>query len=123
MQCTDFVATLFHGRDDPAKVTVAFTMALAALGKGHSATLVLMVDAVHLGCPGATEGMDIGLPFDPVSAQLAAYLERGGRVALCAACMAHNGLRAKDMDPRFEVIAGPDVIDLLMGAKGSLQVN
>ena len=70
MQRTDFVATLFHGRDDPARVTVAFTMALAALGKGHSATLVLMVDAVHLGRPGATDGMDIGKPFDPVSVQL-----------------------------------------------------
>jgi len=123
MQRTDFVATLFHGRDDPARVTVAFTMALAALGKGHSATLVLMVDAVHLGRPGATDGMDIGKPFDPVSVQLAKYLELGGRIALCGACMAHNGLAAADMDPRFEVIAGPDVIDLLMGARGALQVN
>lgn len=123
MQKTDFVATLFHGKDDPAKVTVAFTMALAALGKGHSATLILMVDAVQLGRPGATDGMDIGKPFDPVSEQLKRFVELGGRIALCGACMVHNGLSPQDMDPRFEVIAGPDVIDLLMGAKGSLQVN
>ncbi|GAB1362980.1 hypothetical protein MASR1M32_22160 [Rhodobacter sp.] len=34
MQSADFVATLFDGRANPAKVTVAFTMALNALQKG-----------------------------------------------------------------------------------------
>ena len=52
MQTTDFVATIFDGEGNPNKVTVAFAMALNALMKGHSATLILMVDAVKLGTPG-----------------------------------------------------------------------
>ena len=45
MQSADFVATLFDGRANPAKVTVAFTMALNALQKEHSARVLLLVAA------------------------------------------------------------------------------
>lgn len=123
MQTTDFVATIFDGTHNPNKVTVAFTMALNALLKGHTATIILMVEAVELGQPGATASMAIGKPFEPVADLLAKYLDRGGRIAICGACMIHNGLTAEQMDPRFEVIAAPDVIELLMNAKGSLQVT
>lgn len=123
MQTTDFVATVFDGTSNPNKVTVTFTMALNALLKGHTATIILMVEAVELGKPGATAGMAIGNPFEPVADLLAKYIEKGGRIAICGACMIHNGLTSEQMDPRFEIITAPDVIELLMNAKGSLQVT
>lgn len=123
MQTTDFVATLFDGASNPNKVTVAFTMAVNALRKGHTATLILMVEAVELGRPGATAGMDIGAPFEPVSELLARYLDLGGRIVICQSCMVHHGFSKDQMDPRFEVITAPDVIELLMNARGSLQVS
>ena len=123
MQTTDFVATVFDGTSNPNKVTVTFTMALNALLKGHTATIILMVEAVELGKPGATAGMAVGKPFEPVSDLLAKYMEKGGRIAICGSCMIHNGLTADQMDTRFEVITAPDVIELLMAAKGSLQVT
>ena len=123
MQTSDFVATIFDGQSNPNKVTVAFAMALNALLKGHSATLILMVDAVELGKSGATADIDIGKPFEAVPDLLQKYLDKGGRIAICGACMLHNGMNAAQMDPRFEIISGPDVIDLLMNAKGSLQVT
>lgn len=123
VQTTDFVATLFDEKNDPNKVTVSFTMGLNALEKGFSATVILMVDAVHLGKPGATDGLDIGEPFMPVSDVLAAFLEKGGQVAVCKSCMLHNGLQEDDMDPRYTIITAPEVIDLTMAAKGSLQVT
>lgn len=123
MQTSDFVATLFDGKSNPNKITVAFTMGLNALLKGHSATLILMVEAVELGLPGATNGIDIGLPFEPVTTLLEKYLAAGGKIVICAACMIHNGLKAEQMDPRYPIITAPDVIDLLMGAKGTLQIT
>lgn len=123
MQTTDFVATVFDGKSNPNKVTVTFTMALNALLKGHSATIILMVEAVELGQPHATDGIDIGKPFEPVAELLSKYLDKGGRIAICGACMLHNGMTAEQMDPRFEIINAPDVIELLMHAKGSLQVT
>lgn len=117
-----FVSTLFHGQSNPDKVTVALTMALTARLKGHTACLILMAEGVSMGVPGAAHNMDIGQPFEPAADLLRQYLDAGGRVAICKSCMLHHGLSAEQMDTRFEIITAPDVIDLLMGATGSLQI-
>lgn len=123
MKTSDFVVTLFDGQNNPNKVTVAFAMALNALKKGHSTIIILMVDAVALGKPDATAGIDIGHPFEPVADLCKAYLEQGGRIAVCGPCMIHNGFSADDMVKTYEIIKAPDVVDLLMAAKGSLQIT
>lgn len=123
LKTAEFVSTLFHGQKTPDKVTVALTMALTARLKGHSACVILMAEAAGLGVPGAADAINIGLPFEPAAELLRKYLEQDGRIAVCKACMLHNGLSADQMDPRFEIITAPDVIDLLMGARGTLQVT
>lgn len=123
MKTADFVATLFDGTSDPNKITVAFTMALNALNKGHSAIVLLMVEAVELGKPGMLDAIDIGKPFQPAGELLEQFLAAGGRIGICGACMIHNGFTAEDMAPGYEIITAPDVVDLLMDAKGSLQVT
>ena len=121
---TDFVGTLFDNSEtNPSKITLAFTMAGVALKKGHSATVVLMVDAVHLAKPNALDGVDIGDPFEPAGELLEAFIEKGGQVLVCGACMKHGGVEESEIDKRFEVISGDDVVELLMNAKGSLQLN
>ncbi|MCL2346353.1 MAG: DsrE family protein [Desulfobulbus sp.] len=122
MQPANFVTTLFDGKHNPGKVTVAFTIALNALMKGHSAIVLLMVDAVELGRPGAMVGIDIGQPFAPVYELLEKFLAGGGRVGVCKSCMIHNGFKEEDMAKEYEIVAAPDVVDLLMAAQGSLQV-
>ena len=123
MQTTDFVGTIFDGHGNPAKVTVALTMAVNALQKGYSATVILMVEAVELGQPGAPDDMDIGAPFRPVKDLWADFLELGGQVAICGACLQHNGFTPEQMDPRYTIITAPEVVDLMMAAKGSLQIT
>lgn len=123
MQSADFVATLFDGRANPAKVTVAFTMALNALQKGHDAMILLMVEAVELGQPGAVEGIDVGKPFEPVADLLAKFRAGGGRIGICKSCMVHNGFTEDQMVPGYEIVTAPEVIDLMMAAKGSLQIT
>lgn len=123
MRNTDFVVTLFEGKSNPNNLTVAVVMALNALKQGHTATIILMVEAVELGKPGATKGINIGAPFAEVGGQLEEYLNMGGQVCICNACMLHNGFSAEDMDSRFELINAPNVVTLLMNAKGSLQIT
>lgn len=123
MQTADFVTTVFDGQSNPAKITVAFTMALNAVKAGHSTMLLLMVEAVELGVPGACEGMDIGKPFEPMADLLKAYLEAGGRVGICGACMIRNGFTAEQMAPEYEIVTAPDVVTFLMASKGSLQLT
>ncbi|PID45770.1 MAG: sulfur reduction protein DsrE [Proteobacteria bacterium] len=119
----DYVGTLFDNDSNPNKVTVAFTMASKALEAGHSAALILMVDAVHLACPGSVDGIDIGEPFMPVKSVQEAFLEKGGKILVCGACMIHNKVKADTIDERFEIINADDVVELVMNAKGSLQLT
>ena len=123
MKQTDFVVTLFEGKENPENLTVAVVMALNALKQGHSATIILMVKAVALGQPDAVKGVDIGAPFPEVGGQLEEFLNLGGQVCICNSCMIHNGFQAEQMDPRYVLINAPDVVTLLMGAKGSLQIT
>lgn len=121
---TDYVGTLFDNADsNPSKITLAFTMGGVALDQGHSASIILMVDAVHLGVPNALDEVDIGAPFKPAKELLEAFIEKGGNVLVCGACMEHNGVEDSAIDKRFTKISGDDVVELLMAAKGSLQLN
>ncbi|MFT3687637.1 DsrE family protein [Paenirhodobacter sp.] len=123
MKTVDFVTTLFDGAANPAKVTVAFNMARNAQKKGLATMIVLMVQGVELGLPGATEGIDVGQPFEPVKDMLAAFLADGGRIGICKSCMIYAGFTEDQIDPACEVITAPDIIDLLTTAKGSLQIT
>ena len=121
---TDYVGTLFdNAESNSSKITLAFTMAGIALKQGHSASVILMVDAVHLGVPNALNKVDIGAPFKPAKELLEAFIEKGGNVLVCGACMEHNGIEDSAIDTRFTKISGDDVVELLMAAKGSLQLN
>lgn len=123
VQTTDYVGTLFDNESNPNKITVAFTMGVKALENGHSASLMLMVDAVHLAIPGKVDNIDIGAPFMPVKQLQEAFLEKGGKILVCQACMIHNGVGEDDIDSRFTVINADDVVTLLMSAKGTLQLT
>ncbi len=120
---SQFVTTLFDDRRNPSKVTVGFTMAMNAAKKGHQTTVILLVDAVRLGVPDGVDGIDVGAPFKPVRELLEALLVAGGKVAVCASCMEAAKLKREQLDPRFSVVTGPEVIDLLMGAQGTFQVG
>ena len=120
---TGFVSNLFDDTSNPSKITVGLTMAVKALEKGHSASVILFIDAVKLAKPNALDSVDIGAPFKPAKDLLEKFIEQGGNVLVCGACMEHNGIKESEIDPRFEVINGGDVVDLMMGAKGSLQLS
>lgn len=120
---TDYVSTLFDNDNNPNKVTVALTMAGKALEKGHSASIILMVDAVHLALPNAFDKIDIGAPFKPAAELLKTFIEQGGQVLVCGACLKHNDIEDSAIDQRYEIIDAGDVVDLVMSAKGSLQLS
>ena len=120
---TDYVGTLFDDQTNPNKITVAYTMAVTALERGHSSTLILMVDAVHLARLNALDSIDIGAPFKPAKELLKAFMDKGGQVLVCKACMVHNNVQESEIDTRFGIISADDVVNLLMSAKGSLQLT
>ncbi|HLQ95851.1 MAG TPA: DsrE family protein [Pseudogracilibacillus sp.] len=123
MSHPDLLVTLKANENDENNVTVAFTMGGKALEKGHSVEIMLLSNAVHLAEKNYADKIDIGEPFKPVKDLLAAFLENGGKLKVCSACMKHNNISEDDLIESSEIITADDVIDGIMGAEKSLQLN
>lgn len=119
----DLLITLTQHEENPNNVTIAFTMGNEALNKGHSVDIVLLSDAVALAQKDYAQKINIGEPFKPLPDLLAQFFEDGGHLKVCKACMIHNGVKEEDLIPHSIIITAPDVIDLLMDSKKSLQLN
>jgi len=87
METPDLLITLTAHERDANNVTIAFTMANKALEKGHQPEIMLLSDAVHIGEKGYADKIDIGAPFKPIGELMKSYLEQGGRLSVCGACM------------------------------------
>lgn len=81
----DFLVTLSFAKDNVAHVTVAFTTAVGAQSKGHSAAVLLLVDGVHVGRKGYVDDIDVGPPFRPVKELMDEFFQNGGSLQACAA--------------------------------------
>ncbi|TXL57813.1 hypothetical protein FHP05_14925 [Cerasibacillus terrae] len=123
MSQTDLLITLTAHERDSNNVTIAFTMGGKALEKGHSAEILLLSDAVHLASKGYADKIDIGEPFLPIKELLPAFLENGGKLKVCSACMKHNGVKESDLLDGAEIVTADYVVEAVMDAKKSLQLN
>lgn len=122
MATTDLLITLTHNEDNENNVTIAFVMGAAALDKGHKVEVVLLSHAVSL-ARREDPTIEIGDPFPAVRDARAAYLAKGGVLKVCKACMIHNGVDESDLVDGAIVISAPDVIDAIMNAEKTLQLN
>lgn len=122
MEPIDLLITLTQEEQDPNNVTIAFTMGLTAAKKGHATEILLLSHAVALAAKG-NDTIDIGAPFKPLAELLPAYLEAGGRLKVCSACMKHNKVAEDSLLEQAEVVNADYVVDAIMEAKKSLQLN
>ncbi|HHY21899.1 MAG TPA: hypothetical protein GX525_08480 [Bacilli bacterium] len=124
MAYPSFLITLTAHESNPNNVTIAFTMGLNAVKKGHHTGVLLLSDAVHLVKLGYADSIDIGAPFEPVKKVLHEFVEAGGKIMVCSACMQHNGIQVGDgLIEGIEIVNAGDVIDILTEAKTTLQLN
>lgn len=120
---TDLLITLTAHENDENNVTIAFTMGIKALEKGHRTEIMLLSNAVHLAEKGYANKIDIGAPFSPVIDLLNTYLKQGGLLKVCSSCMDHNGVKEEDLINGSAVITADYVVDALMSANRTLQLN
>lgn len=119
----DLLITLTAHERDANNVTIAFTIGTKALEKGYSVQILLLSDAVHLAAKGYADKIDIGAPFQPIKEILPAFLQSGGKIKICSACMEHNGVKREEVIDGVEVITADDVVDMIMNASKTLQLN
>lgn len=109
---------LATGLEDPERVTVAFLVGGAALGRGETVAMWLTKEAVRLALPGHAEAVACdGCP--PLSRLFEQYAEGGGQLLVCPICwnarkldetaMAANAT-ATGATPMFEWIGDDDAL-------------
>lgn len=124
MTFPSFLITLTAKENNPNNVTIAFTVGVKSLDKGHDVAIMLLSDAVHLAKKGYVGSIDIGAPFSPIKDLLQQYMAKGGKLLVCSACMEHNGIsREDDLVEDITIINADDVVDYVTSAKSSLQLN
>lgn len=123
MENIDLLITLTQHENDANNVTIAFTMGIQALKKGYDVELLLLSNAVHLAEENYADKIDIGAPFEPVYKLIPEFIKEGGRLKICSACMKHNGVEEDSLIDGVEIIKAEYVVDALMAAEKSLQLN
>ena len=106
----DLVITLAHHENNENNVTLAFSMGIKALEKGHSVDLLLLSHGVHLAEKGYGDKIDIGTPFEPVKDLIPAFVNNGGKVKVCTACLEHNKVDKYNLIEGAELIKADDVL-------------
>ena len=106
------LVNLTTGMEDGEKVTVAFLVAGAALGKGKQVAMFLTKDAVRLAVPGTAEGTFCdGCP--PLERIFAQFIEGGGELLACPFCVNSRGLDAEGFVPNARVAGATPMLDWL----------
>lgn len=123
MKNIDLLITLTKNENDSNNVTIAFTMGIKSLEKGYDTEVLLLSDGVHLASKGYGDKINIGQPFEPVKNLIPRFLELGGSLKVCSACMVHNGVLEDNLLEGAEVVNAEYVIDALMESKKTLQLN
>lgn len=123
MKNIDLLITLTAHERDANNVTIALTVGLKAIEQGKDVVLLLLSDAVNLAQKGYADRIDIGDPFKPAAALLASFFEKGGRVAVCNACMKHNNVSADSLYPQAEVVTADFITEALFASHRQLQLN
>ncbi|MDO5714550.1 MAG: DsrE family protein [Tissierellia bacterium] len=123
MKSTDLLITLTGDKREENNVTIAFTMALTAKKKGLDTDLLILSYGTYLMEKGYAEQVDIGEPFEPVKKLMDEYLALGGKISVCNACLKHNGIDVENLVDGLDIVDAEYVVDALMAAEKTLQLN
>lgn len=119
---TDFVAVARAGPTDPHSIALAATAALAALDRGRSASLVLILDAAAFAAPGALKALPQRPPFQPPAQLFDELQRRGAQLYVLGACLVEEGMDPAVHMDSLDIITTEELVDLLLEARATLQL-
>lgn len=119
----DFLVTVAIGKDQPGKLTVALTLALAARTQGRKTALLLLVEGVRNGVEGYVDSVDVGEPFATCEDLMESFIAAEGEIYTCGACLDHNKVDRNKLMPEVQVVNGSRAVEIIANAKATLQFN
>ena len=119
----EFLITLAFDKTSEKHVTLAFTLGLKAQEKDLKTAILLFLDGVNVGVTGYVDDIDIGEPFLAVKDMLDVFLSQGGQLLICGSCWKHAGRTDPDRMSGAKIVTADLVIDMLLNARTTLQLN
>ncbi len=111
---SSILVSLASSHDNPDRATVAMVVAGAAAASAQDTTVFLSADGAWIGKAGEAEKIHED-GFAPLADLLAAYVEAGGSIIVCAPCAKRRGIGQGDL-VAGAVIAGGAAVVALMAA-------
>src|SRR5690625_7828775 len=97
MSHADLLITLTAHENDEGNVTIAFTVGMKAIEKGHKVEMMLLSNGIHIAEKGYADKNVIGATFKPIKDLLASFLDIGGKLKVCKSCLDHNDTTKTDI--------------------------
>lgn len=106
-----------HGAGDAERATLPFVAASIAATAGQEAAVLCTIEAVWLGTEGGTAGIaSPGLP--PLSDLYTEFVENGGQVWLCGACVKPRGITEETLAKGATIVGAAKVVEeVVAGAR------
>lgn len=106
-----------YGKEDAERATLPFVAANVAAASGQEAVVVCTIEAVWLGTPGGTDGVNApGLP--PLKDLYDQFVDAGGQVWLCSACTKPRGIDESKCAKGASIVGAAVVVEeIVNGAK------
>ena len=108
-----------HGKDDPERATLAFTVGNVAVTADQEAVVLLTIDGVWLATRGYADPIHHE-GFQPLVEVMRSFVANGGQIWACGACTKPRGITELDMIEGAHIITAASVVEYLALGAASL---
>lgn len=108
-----------HGKEDPERATLAFTVGNVAAAADQEVVVLLTIEGAWNATRGYAEGIHKD-GFQPLNEVMQAFIGNGGKVWACGACTKPRGITDKDLVEGARIITAASVVEYLASGAASL---
>ena len=101
-----------YGTDDVERATVPFIVASASAAADNETVMFLTAQSVHLAKKGGAEGVQ-GEGYPAIADLIDAVVENGGKIWVCPACAAANGIGEGDLIEGASIVGAVGTVGFL----------
>jgi predicted peroxiredoxin len=108
-----------HGKDDAERASLAFVVGNTALSSGQETIMLLTIDGVWLSTHGYTDGLQAD-GFAPVGEMIANFVNNGGQLWVCGACMKPRGITAEQLIEGAQMVGAATAVEAMVNGANTI---
>ena len=108
-----FLINCQDGVNNVERATISFILAVTA-SKTNETAVFITSDAAKLCVKGGVDGL-VAQGYEPLANLVASFIENGGKIWLCPACVKAKGLTENDLIDGVEIAGAPRTMAFMAG--------